>query len=102
MVINRQLIAGCFGHVGFCQLHSMQLTKAYMCETSCNQLLVTLLRMCSYICICSRSCSHSHFHVVFKDVDLRVETIRKGSHLKQQISDAEVCGALNVHPVIVM
>ena len=80
----------------------MQLTKAYMRETSYSQLLLTLLHMCSYICICSRSCSHSHFDVVLKDVDLRVESIRKGSHLKQQISDAEVCGALNVHPVIVM
>lgn len=42
-------------------------------------------------------CSHSHFDVVLKDMDLRVESIRKGSHLKQQISDAEVCDVLNVN-----
>ena len=41
--INQQLIAGHFGHIGLCQLHAklfcMQLTKAYMAETPCNQLI---------------------------------------------------------------
>ena len=35
--------AGHFGHVGLCQL----LTKAYVAEASCNQLLLILLRTCS-------------------------------------------------------
>ena len=42
--INQQLIAGRFGHIGLRQLHTkqfcMQLTKAYVAETSCNQLLI--------------------------------------------------------------
>ena len=41
---NQQLIAGHFGHVGLCQLHTrlfyIQLTKAYITETSYNQLLI--------------------------------------------------------------
>ena len=42
--INQELIAGCFCHIGLCQLHTklfcMQLMKAYVAETSCNQLLI--------------------------------------------------------------
>ena len=53
--INQQLIAGRFGHVGLRQLRTKlfctqltkisiqfctQLTKAYVAETSCNQLLI--------------------------------------------------------------
>ena len=38
----KQLIAGCFGYVGLRELHTtqfcMQLKKAYLAETSCNQL----------------------------------------------------------------
>ena len=42
--INQQLIAGRFGHVGLRQLRTnlicTQLTKAYVAETSSNQLLI--------------------------------------------------------------
>ena len=41
----KQLIAGRFNYIGLRQLHTkqfcMQLTKAYMAEMSCNQLLLT-------------------------------------------------------------
>ena len=40
---TKQLIAGRFGHVGLRPLHTklfcMQLTKDYVAETSCNQLI---------------------------------------------------------------
>ena len=42
--INNNLIVGCFGSVGLCQLCTKlfctQLTKAYGAETSCNQVVI--------------------------------------------------------------
>lgn len=64
-------------------------------ERNVSSQSMATIKVCSSWCCSTLEATdaHSHCNIALKDKDLREENIKKGSLLRQQILDTEVCGA---------